>query len=106
MVLDVILLLSGDKEKVGWRESCYKANFIPFGTKLEPIKHKAATDGPPTIKGDMRIHNDLLYGTTTKEYFPAKYEKQIKIDESIRVRNHDLLDYCTAVLTDYLTTYL
>ena len=59
---------------------------MPFGTRLEPIKHSSAFDGPPTIKGDIRIHNGSLYGTTTKELYGNKYNKQIKVDDSVRVR--------------------
>lgn len=80
------MVFVGDKDKISWEHSDYRANFVPLRGKLEPIKHKGSTTGgPPTIKGDIRIHSDDLYGTTMRECFPNKYQKQTIVDESIRV---------------------
>ena len=76
----------GDKDKITWEHSDYRAHFVPLRAKLEPIKHKGSiSGGPPTIRGDIRIHRDDLHGTTMRENFPKKYQKQTIVDESIRV---------------------
>ena len=85
------MFCAGDKEKIGWQESAYKSSYVPFGTRLEPIKHKSTFEGPATIKGDLRIHNDSLYGTTMKDFYGNKYQKQVIVDESVRVRTFEFI---------------
>ena len=85
IIIPIFYFLLGDREKIGWQQSAYKSSYVPFGPMLKPIKHRRVFEGPPTIQGDVKVHSNSLYATTTRDFYGNKYQEKVTVDDSVRV---------------------